>query len=77
MNESFRRECCERCGEWNDSADVQIVEHSDGSGEVVCKPCLDDQYNTETDFSEYDPGELKEQEDFAGDNLFDCYSDEI
>ena len=42
MNESFLRVCCERCGEWNDSADVKMVEHSNGTGEVVCKPCLKD-----------------------------------
>ena len=58
-NESFRRECCDRCGEWNDSADVRMVEHGDGSGEIVCKPCLkDEQRHWEQDVCDSFPDEL-------------------
>ena len=56
-NESFRRECCDRCGEWNDSADVRMVEHGDGSGEIVCKPCLKDEQRSEREFNEEFEGE--------------------
>lgn len=38
---------CDRCDEVNELATVQIVEHTDGSGEVVCKLCLADEYREE------------------------------
>jgi hypothetical protein len=38
---------CERCGEANDAGEVTIVEHTDGSGEVVCYPCLRDEHAEE------------------------------
>ena len=38
---------CDRCDEANDISDVQIVEHCDGIGEIVCKPCLADEHQEE------------------------------
>jgi hypothetical protein len=43
MNEHM----CDRCCEANDIGGVTIVEHVDGSGEVVCYPCLRDQHAEE------------------------------
>jgi len=38
---------CDRCDEVNDISDVRIVDHADGICEVVCKPCLADEYREE------------------------------
>lgn len=36
---------CDRCNEVNDISDVNIIEHFDGIGEVVCKPCQKDEFD--------------------------------
>jgi len=44
---SMNEHMCDRCCEANDIGGVTIIEHADGSGEVVCYPCLRDQHAEE------------------------------
>jgi len=42
---------CDRCDELNDISGVTIVEHCDGIGEVVCKPCLENERQTQMELA--------------------------
>lgn len=42
---------CDRCEEENTLDGVMLVDHSDGSGEVVCKLCLHNEHETEMELA--------------------------
>jgi transcription elongation factor Elf1 len=42
---------CERCGEVNTLDGIALVEHTDGTGEVVCKLCLENERQTEMELA--------------------------
>jgi len=52
---------CDRCNEINDISDVTIVEHAYDNNEIVCKPCLLNQY--------------EEEKKRANEEILACYAD--
>jgi hypothetical protein len=42
---------CDRCDEVNTHDAVSLVEHTDGTGEVVCKLCLENERQTEMELA--------------------------
>ena len=42
---------CERCDEVNTLDGVKLVERWDGCGEVVCKPCIQNEHETEMELA--------------------------